>query len=72
MTSFKSRVRALLHGIALGDAMGAPVEKLSAAEIRTRYGRVTSLATEWHKANAARGRSATTASAATASSPTTR
>lgn len=50
MTSFKSRVRALLHGIALGDAMGAPVEKLSAAEIRTRYGRVTSLATEWHKA----------------------
>ena len=31
--------------------MGAPVEKLSAAEIRTRYGRVTSLATEWHKAS---------------------
>lgn len=50
MTSFKSRVRGLLHGIALGDAMGAPVEKLSAAEIRARYGRVTSLATEWHKA----------------------
>ena len=51
MTSFKSRVRALLHGIALGDAMGAPVEKLSAADIRTRYGRVTTLATEWHKAH---------------------
>ena len=39
----------MLHGIALGDALGAPVEKLSAAEIRTRYGRVTSLAARWHK-----------------------
>lgn len=47
--SLRSRVRAMLHGIALGDALGAPVEKLSAADIRQRYGRVTSLATEWHK-----------------------
>jgi ADP-ribosylglycohydrolase len=39
----------MLHGIALGDALGAPVEKLSAAEIRARYGRVTSLAARWHK-----------------------
>jgi ADP-ribosylglycohydrolase len=39
----------MLHGIALGDALGAPVEKLSAAEIRVRYGRVTSLSTRWHK-----------------------
>jgi ADP-ribosylglycohydrolase len=39
----------MLHGIALGDALGAPVEKLSAAEIRTRYGRVTSLDARWHK-----------------------
>ena len=46
---FRSRVRALVHGIALGDAMGAPVEKLSAAEIRDRYGRVTGLSTEWHR-----------------------
>jgi ADP-ribosylglycohydrolase len=47
--SLRSRVRGMLHGIALGDALGAPVEKLSAAEIRRRYGRVTSLMTRWHK-----------------------
>jgi len=47
--TFTSRVRAMLHGIALGDALGAPVEKLSAAEIRRRYGRVTSLEARWHK-----------------------
>jgi ADP-ribosylglycohydrolase len=39
----------MLHGIALGDALGAPVEKLSAAEIRARYGRVTALDARWHK-----------------------
>jgi ADP-ribosylglycohydrolase len=39
----------MLHGIALGDALGAPVEKLSAAEIKARYGRVTSLEARWHK-----------------------
>ena len=48
-TSLRGRVRAMLHGIALGDALGAPVEKLSAAEIRARYGRVTSLDARWHK-----------------------
>jgi len=48
-TNFTGRVRAMLHGIALGDALGAPVEKLSAAEIRARYGRVTSLDARWHK-----------------------
>jgi ADP-ribosylglycohydrolase len=47
--SFRGRVRAMLHGIALGDALGAPVEKLSAAEIRQRYGRVISLDTRWHR-----------------------
>ena len=47
--SLRSRIRGLLHGIALGDAMGAPVEKLSAAQIRERYGRVTSVMTRWHK-----------------------
>ncbi|CAN7550766.1 MULTISPECIES: ADP-ribosylglycohydrolase family protein [unclassified Ensifer] len=47
--SLKGRVRALIHGVALGDAMGAPVEKLPAAEIAAKYGRVTSLNTEWHK-----------------------
>lgn len=48
-TNLRGRVRAMLHGIALGDALGAPVEKLSAAEIRARYGRVTSLEARWHK-----------------------
>jgi ADP-ribosylglycohydrolase len=47
--TLRGRVRALIHGVALGDAMGAPIEKLSAAEIRERYGRVTSLDVEWHK-----------------------
>lgn len=47
--TLRGRVRAMLHGIALGDALGAPVEKLSAAEIRARYGRVTSLDARWHK-----------------------
>ena len=56
--SLKSRVRGMLHGIALGDALGAPVEKLSAAEIRQRYGRVSALDTRWHRMDgpdAARG-----------------
>jgi ADP-ribosylglycohydrolase len=39
----------MLYGLALGDALGAPVEKLTAREIKTRYGRVTSLDTRWHK-----------------------
>ncbi|RYE83524.1 MAG: ADP-ribosylglycohydrolase family protein, partial [Hyphomicrobiales bacterium] len=47
--TLRGRVRAVLHGIALGDALGAPVEKLSAADIRARYGRVTSLEARWHK-----------------------
>ena len=47
--TLQSRIRGMLHGIALGDAMGAPVEKLSAAQIRERYGRVTSVMTRWHK-----------------------
>jgi ADP-ribosylglycohydrolase len=47
--SLKGRVRALVYGVALGDALGAPVEKLSAGEIRTRYGRVSRLDTVWHR-----------------------
>jgi ADP-ribosylglycohydrolase len=56
--SLRGRVRGMLHGIALGDALGAPVEKLSAAEIRAKYGRVTALETRWHRMDgpeAARG-----------------
>jgi len=47
--SLRGRIRAVMHGIAVGDALGAPVEKLSAQDIRARYGRVTSLNTKWHK-----------------------
>ncbi|HMG51168.1 MAG TPA: ADP-ribosylglycohydrolase family protein [Inquilinus sp.] len=47
--SLKGRIRGMLHGVAFGDAMGATVEKLSAAEIRQRYGRVDSLDVEWHR-----------------------
>ena len=43
--SLNSRIRGMLHGVALGDALGAPVEKLSAAQIRERYGRVRSVMT---------------------------
>lgn len=46
---FRSRVRGLVHGVAYGDAMGAPVEKLSAREIARAYGRVTGFRTEWHR-----------------------
>jgi ADP-ribosylglycohydrolase len=35
------RARGALLGVAIGDAMGAPVEGRSAAEIRAEYGRVT-------------------------------
>src|SRR5690606_38243135 len=47
--TFESRVRGLLHGVAFGDAIGAPVEKLTPAEIRAMYGWVNSLDNEWHR-----------------------
>jgi len=47
--TFDSRVRGLLHGVAFGDAIGAPVEKLTPAEIRTMYGWVDSLDNAWHR-----------------------
>lgn len=47
--TFKGRVRAALYGIAYGDAMGGPVEKLSAREIAEKYGRVTSINQRWHR-----------------------
>lgn len=47
--AFASRVRGLLHGVAFGDALGAPIEKLSAVEIADRYGRVNSLNNAWHR-----------------------
>jgi ADP-ribosylglycohydrolase len=35
------RARGALTGVAIGDAMGAPVEGRSAADIRAQYGRIT-------------------------------
>lgn len=49
--TFRGRVRASLYGIAYGDAMGGPVEKLSAREISETYGRVTSINNPWHRQN---------------------
>ena len=34
------RVRGCLLGLAIGDALGAPLEGLSTQQIRTHYGRV--------------------------------
>lgn len=54
---FLEKVQGCLWGVAVGDAMGATVEKLSAAEIRARYGVVKDLNTAWWKqANSARKR----------------
>ncbi|MGG4345951.1 ADP-ribosylglycohydrolase family protein [Paenibacillus lautus] len=49
MTSFRDRVRGVVISTALGDAMGAPIEKLTYGEIKSKYGRVESLMTRWHK-----------------------
>lgn len=49
MVDFKQRVKGVLIGTALGDALGAPVEKLSYQEIKEKYGRVESLKTKWYK-----------------------
>lgn len=52
MISFRDRVRGVLLSTALGDALGAPIEKLSYEEIKEQYGRVESLHTKWYKADA--------------------
>lgn len=46
---FKKKVEGVIWGLALGDAMGAPVEKLSHREIKEMHGKVTDLNIEWHK-----------------------
>lgn len=52
MVSFEERVRGVLLSTALGDAMGATIEKLSYQQIKEQYGRVESLRTTWYKADA--------------------
>lgn len=49
---FEDRIRGLLLGVAFGDAIGAPVERLTFQEIKERYGRAESLDIEWHRADA--------------------
>ncbi len=51
MISFQDRVRGVVASTALGDAMGAPVEKLSYEQIKDQYGRVETLRTKWYKAD---------------------
>lgn len=47
--SFNSRVLGMLYGVAFGDALGGPVEKLSARQIQEKYGKVTSINQRWHR-----------------------
>ncbi|MDN4493654.1 ADP-ribosylglycohydrolase family protein [Ureibacillus aquaedulcis] len=49
MNAFEDRVKGVLISAALGDALGAPVEKLSREEIEKEYGYVTTLKTRWYK-----------------------
>lgn len=49
MTNFKDKIKGVLISTALGDALGAPIEKLSYQEIKDMYGRVESLKTKWYK-----------------------
>ena len=50
MVPFHDRVKGVVIATALGDAMGAPVEKLTYRQIKDRYGRVETLRTDWYKA----------------------
>lgn len=50
IVTFSEKVKGVLISVALGDALGAPIEKLSYEEIKKNYGRVESLRTEWYKA----------------------
>ncbi|MGW2144298.1 ADP-ribosylglycohydrolase family protein [Nonomuraea bangladeshensis] len=43
MTSYRERARGCLLGLAAGDALGAPAENLTPAEIRRRWGRLTEI-----------------------------
>ena len=51
MISFQDRVKGVLLSTALGDAMGATIEKLNYQQIKEQYGRVESLETKWYKAD---------------------
>lgn len=46
---YKTRIKNALFGVMYGDALGAPVEKLSAVQIHERFNRVESLDISYHK-----------------------
>lgn len=48
---YKDRIKNSLFGVMYGDALGAPVEKLSANQIHEKFGRVESLDISYHKDN---------------------
>ncbi|ART78184.1 hypothetical protein B4U37_20000 [Sutcliffiella horikoshii] len=52
MISFKERVRGVVFSTALGDALGATIEKLTYEQIKEKYNKVESLKTDWYKADA--------------------
>jgi ADP-ribosylglycohydrolase len=52
LLSFEDRVKGVILSAAFGDALGAPVEKLSYEEIKEKYNRVRSLRTRWYKEDA--------------------
>jgi ADP-ribosylglycohydrolase len=52
LLSFEDRVKGVILSTAFGDALGAPVEKLSYEEIKEKYNRVRSLRTRWYKEDA--------------------
>ncbi|MEK4230298.1 ADP-ribosylglycohydrolase family protein [Solibacillus sp. FSL H8-0538] len=49
MLNFEDRVKGVLLATALGDALGAPIEKLSRQQIQKQYGYVDSIKTNWYK-----------------------
>jgi ADP-ribosylglycohydrolase len=52
LLSFEDRVKGVILSTAFGDALGAPVEKLSYEKIKEKYNRVRSLRTRWYKEDA--------------------
>ncbi len=52
MTDFERKTRGVIYGTAFGDALGAPVERLSHQQIMELYGGpVTTVNTKWWKAD---------------------
>lgn len=51
MITFQDKVRGVIVSTALGDAMGATIEKLTYAQIKEQYGRVESIMNKWYKSD---------------------